>query len=499
MLLLTKLDELKRTLRVLGLPLVMLVAGCASQPSHAPNDAAPNKQAQGNQPLKRSLHTHQPVPVLDIWDRVRTGFALQEHLGVNPRIERQRLSLTANPNSIKRATERSEPYLYYVVEQLEKHHVPLEIALLPVIESSYNPLAYSPAHAVGLWQFIPSTGRNFNLRQTSVYDGRRDVMASTQAAIRYLTRLEQMFDGDWLLALAAYNAGEGTVGRAIERNQRLNLPTDYWNLQLPKETQDYVPKLLALSQIVLTPEAFGVSLSPIANEPYFEKVAINRAVDLAQVAEMVDLELDELYKLNAAFKRKVTENAPQHLLVPIDKAQLLTHRLDTLPAAPLVRWQPYRVKRGESLHVIARRYGLEVQTLKQINDLSDNRLRVGQLLNLPAEAVARVHQSQNTLAQTHRVRSGDNLWSIARAHKVSVAQIKALNNLRGNALSVGQTLRIQGPAQAANTTYYKVRQGDSLSVIAQRFKVKVEHLRRWNPRLGQTLKPGQTVAVHIND
>jgi membrane-bound lytic murein transglycosylase D len=209
------------------------------------------------------------VPQDDVWERMRQGFQLQEGNGVNPRIEQQRLWFANNPSFLENAGERGSLYIHYIVERLEERNMPLELALLPVIESAYNPMAYSRADASGLWQFIPSTGRYFNLRQTRFYDGRRDITASTTAAMDYLTRLHDMFNGDWLLALAAYNAGEGTVSRAIERNEKLGLPTDYWNLPLPAETQAYVPKLLALSQVVMSPEAYGVNLNPIANEPYF--------------------------------------------------------------------------------------------------------------------------------------------------------------------------------------------------------------------------------------
>ena len=212
---------------------------------------------------------------------MRRGFQLQDGLGVNPRIEQQRLWFASNPSFLENAGERGSLYIHYIVERLEERNMPLELALLPVIESAYNPMAYSRSDAVGLWQFIPSTGRYFNLRQTRAYDGRRDITASTTAALDYLTRLHDMFNGDWLLALAAYNAGEGTVSRAIERNEKLGLPTDYWNLPLPQETQDYVPKLLALSQVVLAPEAYGVNLNPIANQPYFEVVEINQRMDLS--------------------------------------------------------------------------------------------------------------------------------------------------------------------------------------------------------------------------
>ncbi|EJT82677.1 MltD domain-containing protein [Pseudomonas putida S11] len=347
--------------------------------------------------------------------------------------------------------------------------MPLELALLPAIESAYNPMAYSRAHAAGMWQFIPSTGRHFNLRQTNFYDGRRDVTASTNAALDYLSRLHDMFNGDWLLALAAYNAGEGTVSRAIERNERLGLPTDYWNLPLPQETRDYVPKLLALSQVVLTPQAYGVNLNPIANEPYFEAVAINDRLDLSRVAAFANIDEDELIQLNPAFKKRMTVDGPQQLLVPTAKAQLLSDSLSNLKPEQLVSLQPNKA-------VFARAV---------------------------AEAKAPV------AARSYRVKRGDNLGAIAKANRVSVKDIKRWNRLSGNNVRAGQVLALRGgsaPSAAGNrvaasgqrSTQYKVRKGDSLYLVAKRFNVEMKHLKRWNPRSGHALKPGQTLTVYLS-
>jgi len=329
----------------------------------------------------------------------------------------------------------------------------MELALLPVIESAYNPFAYSRSHAVGIWQFIPSTGRYFNLRQTNWYDGRRDITASTNAALNYLSRLHDMFNGDWLLALAAYNAGEGTVSRAIERNQKLGLPTDYWNLPLPQETQNYVPKLLALSQIVLSPEAYGVRLDPIANEPYFEQVASKPGLDLARVAALVDMEEEELESLNPAFKKGITMDGPQHLLVPIDKAELFNANLALMKQQPRVQWQEYRVRSGDNLHSIANRYHLTVNTLKDVNRLSSNHLRVGQVLSIPAEAGSerapalhqQVAKAPSSQPQRYKVKRGDTLWQIANSHRVSLQDLQRWNGLNARSkLSLGQVLKIRG-------------------------------------------------------
>lgn len=511
------LKALTQGSRAFAVVFCITLAGCQSLGDKPADDHSRDTDRavgleQEPQWLSDSIQPPAPEEPKDIWERVRNGYQLQDTITLNPRIEQQRLWFVSNPSFVEKSGERSSPYIHFIVERLEQRNMPMELALLPMIESSYNPLAYSHANAVGLWQFIPSTGRSFNLRQTNWYDGRRDVMASTDAAISYLTRLKEMFNGDWLLALAAYNAGEGRVSRAIERNQKLGLPTDYWNLSLPTETQNYVPKLLALSQVVMTPQAYGVSLNPIANEPYFEKVAFTQRMNLARVAAMADLDEDELYLLNPAFKKGITLDGPQHLLVPTDKAELLTANLSLMKPSERVDWQQYRVRSGDSLHSIANRHQLTVNTLKDINKLSGNNLRIGQLLSIPAqpgvaprEQVFERSVAERAPSRSYRVKSGDNLWQIARQHKVAVKDVRRWNKLSGNSLRVGQVLTLQagkpagdsrGSSARQSATYYKVRQGDSLYLIAKRFKVPMKSLQIWNPKAGKALKPGQTLTLY---
>jgi membrane-bound lytic murein transglycosylase D len=328
----------------------------------------------------------------------------------------------------------------------------------------------------------------------------------------YLSRLHEMFNGDWLLALAAYNAGEGRVSRAIERNQKLGLPTDYWNLPLPKETQNYVPKLLALSQVVMSPQAYGVTLEPIANEPYFETVVLKQRMDLSRVAAMAELDEDELYQLNPAFKKRITLDGPQHLLVPTANAELLAANLALMKPQDLVDWQQYNVRSGDSLNSIANRYHLTVRTLKDINRLSSNHLRIGQVLSIPAQPGVTPKEplfqpAARSVAQSrsYRVKNGDNLWQIAKNHQVSSKDLQRWNNLKSHNLRAGQILTLNGgqaPATSSAsgrgaTTYYKVRKGDSLYAIAKRFKVEMQHLQRWNPRTGSAIKPGQTLTLRL--
>ena len=437
-------DALTRLAQAIAVAVSATLAGCSSTSQLPQTDAAHTLSVRTKQ--KPIWLSEKPAPEVpqDVWERMRQGFQLQDGLGVNPRIEQQRLWFASNPSYLESAGERGSLYIHYIVERLEERNMPLELALLPVIESSYNPMAYSRSHAVGLWQFIPSTGRYFNLRQTRFYDGRRDITASTTAAMDYLTKLHDMFNGDWLLALAAYNAGEGTVSRAIERNEKLGLPTDYWNLPLPAETQAYVPKLLALSQVVLAPEAYGVNLNPIANEPYFEVVEINQRMDLSKVAAVANIDEDELFQLNPAFKQRTTIDGPQHLLVPTSKAQLLTTSLSTMKPEELI----------------------SKRSLKPVFEGADS----------PVLATAK---------RNYRVKRGDNLTSIAKANRVDVKDLQRWNNLTGKNLKAGQTLVMQDTRKrstgrtttvlAANSkkqTQYKVKQGDSLYMVAKRFNVR---------------------------
>jgi membrane-bound lytic murein transglycosylase D len=248
--------------------------------------------------------------------RLAKGFTLSDSLGHNARVEQQREWLVANPSFLNSASARAARYIHFVAQRLDERGLPAELALLPIVESGYNPMANSNRDAVGLWQFIPSTGLDFNLRQTRWYDGRRDILASSQAAMDYLTRLYKLFDNDWLLALAAYNAGQGRVGRAVKWNRDRGLPTDFWHLRLPKETQDYVPRLLALSLLVRAPKIHGVKLQPVANVAYFKIVKLSRAVNLSTFAVDAGIDESELLRLNPAFLTKQMIDGPSHLLVP---------------------------------------------------------------------------------------------------------------------------------------------------------------------------------------
>lgn len=507
----TVLNPLRRTTLLSALLVSTLFAtGCQSFNAV---DEPISIRASNSQASKNTVVTHAKnarnwkASVLgnevDIWQRIRDGFQLQGLMDTNPRIDQHRLWFASRGRSIEIMSKRSSPYMYYIVENLEARDMPLELALLPMIESAYDPLAYSRSHAAGLWQFIPSTGRHFKLKQSHWYDARRDIMASTQAALDYLQYLNNMFNGDWLLALAAYNAGEGTVSRAIERNIARGLPTDYWNLSLPEETQGYVPKLLAVSQLINAPDAYGLALQPIANEPYFTQIPLKQQTDIKRLAQLAKIDKAELLKLNPAYNQGITLDGPKHLLVPKDHAEILTVKLAQMKPSELVQWHKHKVRRGDNLLRIAGQYNVSISLIQELNNLNDHNLNIDQELNIPVSPGATViaqNTQQSSAKTTYTVRPGDSLSQIAARHNVSVAQIKNWNKLSSNTIKVGQSLTLavnSNTVKRAKASHYKVRPGDSLYAIAKRHKISLEQLKNWNPKTSTHLKPGQTLALYL--
>ncbi len=321
----------------------------------------------------------------DLWDRIRSGFRLAE---VNPELTRRHERWYAERSEhLLRAIERSRPYLYHIVDEVEKRDMPMEIALLPVIESAFDPMAQSPRKAAGIWQFIPSTGRAFGLQQNAWYDGRRDVLAATRAALDYLQVLYRQF-GSWELALAAYNCGEGCVARGIARNRALGQSTAYAALPLPTQTRHYVPKLMAVRNLVRDPQAAGISLQAMANEPYFVQVKISQPMQTRQAVKLADMSMEEFLALNPAFQRRVIHTDTSGvLLLPADKVEVFHQNLQK---KELQRdgLQVYRARKGESVQGIAGRFGVSLEWLKEHNPLklSRGKLVTDQVLYVPTPA-----------------------------------------------------------------------------------------------------------------
>jgi len=467
----------------------------------------------------------------DLWGRIAAGFALPDH--DHPRALRERTWLIKRPDYLDRVAERARPYLYLIAEAVETRGVPGEIALLPVVESAFQPFAYSRGRAAGLWQFIPSTGKNYGLKQNWWYDGRRDVLAATDAALDYLTRLSTMFDGDWLLALAAYNSGEGTVMRAMKRNRKAGKPTDYWSLKLPRETTAYVAKLLAVSDVFTHPEEFGLTIPSIDNRQVLTAVEIGGQIDLARAAELAEISIEEFYLYNPAFNRWATDpDGPHRLLVPVAQAERFEERIAALDDSDRLRWQRHRIRSGESLITIAMKYRTTPDVLRRVNRIDGDLIRAGHHLlipgggsadviyQMPAEQRLAVLASQSLSKERrkriHTVRSGESLWRIGRRYGVSIKQLTAWNNLSakstlriGQKLAVWQPQKRNVPASAGvalagtprqlQTIRYIVRRGDSLWRVSRRFNVSIANLRTWNNlREGSTLQPGQKLTLRVD-
>jgi peptidoglycan lytic transglycosylase D len=392
----------------------------------------------------------------DIWDRIRHGFAMPNL--DSPLVRSRQVYYVGQKAYFERMVARSRRYLYHIVEEVEKRGMPTEIALLPMVESAFNPMAYSRAHASGLWQFIPSTGKNYKLKQNWWFDERRDILASTAAALDYLQYLYEMY-GDWHLALASYNWGENAVARAIAKNKRKGLPTDYLHLSMPRETKYYVPKLQALKNIVMNPAAYGLNLDPIPNEPYFVTVSTDKDIDIRVAAKLAEMPIEELIALNPAYKRPVLAGSQkQTLVLPADRVGLFEANLEN-HSDPLVSWQTYTFKRGDKLDKLAARHGITVARLKLVNGIgSRTRVTPGMQLMLPIKGT---NVGAETLPAAffqpsapeprrkkivHVVKSGDTLSAIARRYRVTVEDLKRWNKI--GVLSTGQKLSIYRAAPA---------------------------------------------------
>lgn len=463
----------------------------------------------------------------DLWELTRAQMLLDLHTK-QKRVQQQLNWYKKHPDYMKRVIKRATPYYYHIINEAVKRGIPAELALLPIVESAFDPFAYSHGRAAGPWQFIPSTGKHFGLKQNWWYDGRRDILLSTDAAFNYLSQLNKRFDGDWLLALAAYNAGGGNVSKAIKRNKKANKPIDYWSLKLPKETMAYVPKLLAVSELIKNSEAYGLELPSIPNEPYFATVDTGSQIDMAQAAELAGITTKELYLLNPGFNRWATApEGPHRLLVPVDNAEQFTAALKDLPKEKRVHWTRYKVKSGDSLIAIAKKFDTTVGQIRQSNNIRGSNIRIGQALMISTARDSaseyalsqrqRHAQKQKTIARTtnrteqyYTVKSGDSFWTIAKKYQVGVRQLARWNSMApGDALGVGKRLVIwSAPQQVAISSSdrqiirkvgYKVRSGDSLYKIAGKFNVQVADILRWNKiSKNKYLKPGQRLTLYVD-
>jgi len=596
--------------------------GAAETPANPATTITASAEPQAAKPSTASATVD-----TDLWQRVRRGFVMDEL--VSPLVQNQELWYANRPDYIDRFVERGARYMHHIVEEVEKRGLPTEIVLLPIIESAFNPQAYSRAHASGMWQFIPSTGKNFGLKQDFLTDNRRDVLLSTNAALDYLTKLYGMFNS-WELAFAAYNCGEGCVGRAIAYNQRRGLPTDFVNLRLPNETKAYVPKLVAVKNIILSPASYGIDLPAVENRPFFTMVPAPEKIDISLAAKLAEMEPEAFTQLNPSFNRPVAASGTGYFLVPIEHADIFRFNLDLYKSlnAPLVSWTAVSAKRGEAVDAVARRHGMTAAYLRATNgpfkerkgrftapanfmapnpkdasailaafeqkvalklqqlygtatgiDSDDGPLikgptktdpiqfaglgrvtkfeipettavatsaastapaasqeaattsasavRLGVVTVAAADATnTRLDEAPSPTWIAYRVARGDTLFSIAKRAGIPLVALKAENQLVGNTVNLGQSLRVpssaasifeppevvdldQGTAGAAKVTassttrakatatvMYTVRNGDTLHAIARKFRTSVDALLARNRlKANAVLRPGLRLTV----
>jgi membrane-bound lytic murein transglycosylase D len=545
-------------MKYLLLPAVVMLAGCQSLPQSDENIVADANRQEMQIEVADPIEINQALladesidvihPIADVDFTLKDTKAIDEN-NIWPRIQKQltfdipeqkRLVSQRNwyvkhPSYLKRVAKRAEPFLYYIVDELEKNNMPIELALLPVVESAFDPFAYSHGRASGMWQFVPGTGDRFGMKQNWWYDGRRDVVASTEGAIKYLKYLNKFFDGDWMLALAAYNSGEGRVRNAVRKNKRLGKPTDFWSLDLPKETRAYVPKLLALADIIKRPQDFDLTLYPIDNKSVLSQVDIKSQLDLAKAATLAGLSLAELQRLNPGFNRWATDpDGPHRLLLPSHTVEKFELGLGKLSKNDRLAWQRYKIKSGDNLGVIANKFNTRVDLIQQVNNIKGNQIRAGKHLLIPVAAKSldsyvfsqeqRIAKKQNRPQKgrkvTHTVKSGDNLWDLGRKYKVNGKSIAKWNGFAPrDPLKLGQKLVIwqKDTGKSTKSSYanaknsnnvenaimrnitYKVRRGDSFARIADKFNVRISDIERWNKLdRNKYLQPGQRLKLSVD-
>jgi membrane-bound lytic murein transglycosylase D len=519
--------------------IVLALCACAHQPAaparapivvppppNAADTIAPTDNSAAAMPnlsMPREWQHHNGEDYDDLFDRMRAGFAFDEVQ--EPAIDVQLAWLEHNPEYLERVFQRGQRYLYHVITEVEARGMPLEFALLPVVESAYEPFAYSTSRAAGLWQFIPGTGVRFGLKQNWWYDGRRDPIESTRAALDYLQALHDQFNGDWLLAIAAYNVGENTVQRELEFNRANGKPTDFWHLRLPAETRAYVPKLLALKRLMAEPERYGLEFAVIPNEPYFAVIDTGSQIDLKVAAQLAGTSYDEFVALNAGYNRWASDpEGPHRMLVPIDNADAFEAALKTLTAAERVPFTSHEVGRKETLASIAKQYGTAATVIAKLNELPGDRVTPGETLKIPLMsgplpdkvliAALRVDRPETDVGGrkqrqiVYRVRAGETLNSIARSHGIPVSTLARLNNLSGQeALVKGQRLIIKASARryrdegsaSGRRVLYTVRSGDTVYSISRQFQVTVPRLKSWNGlNEHHQIRAGQRLVMYVD-
>ncbi len=543
-----------------GLFVAALVAGCQPFTAHETTDARVERSLVSPLasavigdpavivPLRTDTVPHRlpapeieldPVPAprpANLVEQLRASFSLPD--STDAALVSELEYFARHRDYLERVLTRARPYLHYIAQELDARGMPADLALLPIVESAFDPFAYSHGRAAGLWQIIPATAKRLGVKQNWWFDGRRDLIQSTRGALDYLEILHRMFDEDWLLAVAGYNSGEGNVARALKRAAADGRGRDFWSIRsyLPRETRTYVPRLLAIRNLVANAEALGVPLPKVPNQPYLAVVDTGGQIDMALAAQLAGVSTDELYHLNSGINRWATDpDGPHQILVPIDNAERFAAAVAELPAGQRVSWTRHRIRQGETLGTIAAAYSTTPAVLRDVNGLRGNLIRSGDHLMIPharaayddyalsadARLASTLNRERSGERTTHRVRRGDSLWSISQQYGVEVRSLAGWNGMApGDTLAVGRELVVwvtesaapvvlaaaSGAAnpfmpQQTRRVNYVVRRGDSLSSIAERFRVTLSELLEWNGAAVSTsrhLQPGDRLVMFVN-
>ena len=407
-------------------------------------------------------------------------------------------------------SEQAKPYLHYVIQEIKNRKLPIELALLPFIESNYDPNAFSHGSAAGFWQMIPSTARQYGVPINSWYDGRRDIVLSTNAALDYLTRLHKYFDGDWLLAIAAYNAGEGTVSYFQKRNAAWGKNTDFWSLNLPRETKQYVPRFLALIHIIKNSSTLGIDLPELINEEQFKISYWPTQIDLTALADILNMSIKEIYKLNPGFNDwQSPPDGPHQILIPIKHSNYINGLISELPINNNIQWVHYRIKSGDCLSKIAKTHSTSVSIIKKVNKLSNDKIIVNHELLIP-KIVINSNDNHEPHYTEYKIKSGDSLWDLSKTFNVSLDNIALWNNIsKEDYLKIDNTIKLYtcknqhdvSRPETIQKVAYNVKNGDSLVRIANRFNVSVSELVSWNRKVKNQpglIYPGQYLIIYVD-
>ncbi len=502
---------------IVALLTCLLLASCTQQQTQS------STEKEAGLAFDSATYTTSPWSYNDFWRALRRDFSLDKQV-THPLVQQQIQWYQTHPKYLVSLFKRSRPYLYYVANEAKKRDLPAEVVLLPMIESGYNPFAYSSAGAAGMWQIMSGTARTLGIKQSWWYDGRRDIYASTNGALNYLTRLRDYFNGNWTLAIAAYETGEGAMANSIKRGGAANQTDDFWSMRLPIERRLYVSRLFALAAIIDNPERYGIALPALENKPYIAAVDTGSQIDLARAARLADISLEEIYLLNPGYNRWATDpEGPYRLLIPATQLGKFKYHLANLSAQDRMNWQRYTVKKGDSLLLLAKRYHTTTAMIVTMNHLRGKWLKPGQTLVMPSAQNAMPQYAKALYAYNNRysksssatprpqkitytMKDGDSLWKIAHRYQVSVAHLRTWNKLPNtvNVIKPGKQLVIWQNAPSTTTQHarvtpkkntYCVKPGDNLSSIAQRYHVPIADLQRSNHLKTTALRDGQELTI----